>query len=112
MKFRALVAFGAIAMSSVLTADAQQSQQLSIATGGTGGVYYPLGGGFGSILGKTSGRRPRRRDRGSVANLKLVAGKADLCFTQSIRPGCITPDKFTTESSAPRAGRHYPTRHV
>ena len=41
MKFRALVAFGAIAMSSVLTADAQQSQQLSIATGGTGGVYYP-----------------------------------------------------------------------
>jgi hypothetical protein len=38
MKFRALVAFGAIAMSSVWTADAQQSQQLSIATGGTGGV--------------------------------------------------------------------------
>ena len=67
MKFRALVAFGAIAMSSVLTADAQQSQQLSIATGGTGGVYYPLGGGFGSILGKTLPRHRRPRPRSPAA---------------------------------------------
>jgi TRAP transporter TAXI family solute receptor len=85
MKFRALVAFGAIAMSSVLTADAQQSQQLSIATGGTGGVYYPLGGGFGSILGKTfpGTTATAQVTGGSVANLQLVgSGKADLCFTQ------------------------------
>jgi uncharacterized protein len=85
MKFRALVAFGAIAMSSVLTADAQQSQQLSIATGGTGGVYYPLGGGFGSILGKTfpGTTATAQVTGGSVANLQLIgSGKADLCFTQ------------------------------
>jgi uncharacterized protein len=85
MKFRALVAFGAIAMSSVWTADAQQSQQLSIATGGTGGVYYPLGGGFGSILGKTfpGTTATAQVTGGSVANLQLIgSGKADLCFSQ------------------------------
>jgi TRAP transporter TAXI family solute receptor len=85
MKLKALVAFGAIAMSGVLTADAQQSQQLSIATGGTGGVYYPLGGGFGSILGKTfpGMTATAQVTGGSVANLQLVgSNKADLCFTQ------------------------------
>jgi len=30
----------------------QQAKQLSIATGGTGGIYYPLAGGFGSIIAK------------------------------------------------------------
>ena len=28
------------------------AQNLSIATGGTGGVYYPLGGGLGAVLSK------------------------------------------------------------
>jgi uncharacterized protein len=68
-----------------LTADAQTSQQLSIATGGTGGVYYPLGGGFGSILGKTfpGTTATAQVTGGSVANLQLIgSGKADLCFTQ------------------------------
>ncbi len=101
MKFRALVAFGAIAMSSVLTADAQQSQQLSIATGGTGGVYYPLGGGFGSILGKTfpGTTATAQVTGGSVANLQLVgSGKADLCFTQvdAAWDAINGTDKFTS----------------
>ena len=101
MKFRALVAFGAIAMSSVLTADAQQTQQLSIATGGTGGVYYPLGGGFGSILGKTfpGTTATAQVTGGSVANLQLVgSGKADLCFTQvdAAWDAINGTDKFTS----------------
>ena len=101
MKFRALVAFGAIAMSSVLTADAQQSQQLSIATGGTGGVYYPLGGGFGSILGKTfpGTTATAQVTGGSVANLQLIgSGKADLCFTQvdAAWDAINGTDKFTS----------------
>jgi TRAP transporter TAXI family solute receptor len=68
-----------------VVAHAQQSQQLSIATGGTGGVYYPMGGGFGSILGKTipGMTATAQVTGGSVANLQLIAsGKADLCFTQ------------------------------
>ena len=85
MKFRALVAFGAIAVASIAAAVAQQSQQLSIATGGTGGVYYPLGGGFGSILGKTfpGMTATSQVTGGSVANLQLIgSGKADIAFTQ------------------------------
>ncbi len=31
---------------------AQKSVRLSIATGGTGGVYYPMGGGMANILSK------------------------------------------------------------
>ena len=29
-----------------------QAQNLSIATGGTGGVYYPMGGGMAAVLSK------------------------------------------------------------
>ena len=101
MKFRALVAFGAIAMSSVLTADAQQSQQLSIATGGTGGVYYPLGGGFGNILGKELAgvTATAQVTGGSVANLQLIgSGKADICFSQvdAAWDAINGTDKFTS----------------
>ena len=31
-----------------------QGGTLSIATGGTGGVYYPLGGGFATVIGDNS----------------------------------------------------------
>jgi TRAP transporter TAXI family solute receptor len=67
------------------TASAQQQRILSIATGGTGGVYYPLGGGFGNILGKEipGVTATAQVTGGSVANLQLIAtGKADLCFSQ------------------------------
>ncbi|NJO24482.1 MAG: TAXI family TRAP transporter solute-binding subunit [Sphingomonadales bacterium] len=85
MKLRALVALGAVAIAGSVVAHAQQSQQLSIATGGTGGVYYPLGGGFGSILGKTfpGMTATAQVTGGSVANLQLIgSGKADLCYSQ------------------------------
>ncbi len=61
------------------------AQTLSIATGGTGGVYYPLGGGFGNILGKElpGVTATAQVTGGSVANLQLIStGKADLCFSQ------------------------------
>ena len=64
---------------------AQQKNILSIATGGTGGVYYPLGGGFGNILGKElpGVTATAQVTGGSVANLQLIStGKADLCFSQ------------------------------
>ena len=84
MRFRALLALGAAAVIGASTAQAQ-SKQLEIATGGTGGVYYPLGGGFGNILGKElpGVTATARVTGGSVANLQLIgSGKADLCFTQ------------------------------
>ncbi len=85
MKLGRLLALCLIAVAGVSTAEAQQSKQLSIATGGTGGVYYPLGGGFGNILGKELAgvTATAQVTGGSVANLQLIgSGKADICFTQ------------------------------
>lgn len=64
---------------------AQQSKQLSIATGGTGGVYYPLAGGFGAILAKEVPGLTATAEvtGGSVDNMKLIgAQRADIAFTQ------------------------------
>src|SRR5262245_25072440 len=82
MKFRTVLA---AVDGTVLGSMTAQAQQLSIATGGTGGVYYPLGGGFGNILGKEfpGMTATAQVTGGSVANLQLIgSGKADLCFTQ------------------------------
>jgi TRAP transporter TAXI family solute receptor len=64
-------------------ATAQQTR-LSIATGGTGGVYYPLGGGLANVLTKAipGVEATAEVTSASVDNIKLVgAGKADIAFT-------------------------------
>jgi len=63
---------------------AQTGQQISIVTGGTGGVYYPLGGGLANILSKTLPNMQATAEvtGGSVDNLKAIgAGKADVGFS-------------------------------
>lgn len=80
----ALTAGAAIAFS-VAAAVAQQAKQLSITTGGTGGVYYPLGGAFASIIGKNIPNTTAAAEvtGGSVANLQLIgSGRADIAFAQ------------------------------
>jgi len=65
--------------------NAQAQNALSIATGGTGGVYYPLGGGFANIIGKElpGMSATAQVTGGSVANLQLIGGgKADLALSQ------------------------------
>src|SRR6188768_2072371 len=57
---------------------------LSIATGGTGGVYYPYGGGLAKILNESLPglRATAEVTSASVDNLKLIRdGRADLAFT-------------------------------
>ena len=39
----------------------QQQTTIAIATGGTGGVYYPLGGGMANVLTKNVPGTPRPR---------------------------------------------------
>jgi TRAP transporter TAXI family solute receptor len=90
----------------VIAASAQQGKQLSIATGGTGGVYYPLGGGFGNILGKELPGviATAQVTGGSVANLQLIAsGKADIAFTQvdAAWDAINGTDKFTPTGKLP-----------
>jgi len=62
------------------------AQNLSIATGGTGGVYYPLGGGMAAVLSKyVSGMQATAEvTGGSVANLQLIGtGKPYLGMTMA-----------------------------
>lgn len=86
MRKRTWLAGAAMAVAMV-TGFAVQAQQkaLIIATGGTGGVYYPLGGGFGNIIGKEMPgySATAQVTGGSVANLQLVgSGKADMAYSQ------------------------------
>ena len=78
MKFvRALAASTLV----VLAAPVVAQEQLSIATGGTGGVYYPMGGGLAEIInGKVEGYSATAEVTGaSVENMGLIAtGDADL----------------------------------
>jgi TRAP transporter TAXI family solute receptor len=75
----------AAGLAVLATAAFAQAKQLTIATGGTGGVYYPLAGGFGAILGKEAPGLTATAEvtGGSVDNMKLIgAKKADIAFTQ------------------------------
>jgi len=62
------------------------AQNISIATGGTGGVYYPLGGGMAAVLSKyVPGMQATAEvTGGSVDNLKLIgSGKPYIGFTMT-----------------------------
>ena len=65
---------------------AAQAQNISIATGGTGGVYYPLGGGMAAVLSKyvPGIQATAEVTGGSVANLQLIGtGKPYLGLTMA-----------------------------
>ena len=76
--------FKALAATAVFMAgSALAEQQLSIATGGTGGVYYPMGGGLAEIINShVDGYGATAEATGaSVENMGLVArGEADLAL--------------------------------
>src|SRR4051812_31148761 len=78
MKRRGLIV-GVLAAGAALLAGAAFAQQLNIAiaTGGTGGVYYPLGGGMANILTRyvPGYAATARVTGGSVDNLKLIGTK-------------------------------------
>jgi hypothetical protein len=82
------VFIGLIAACAVLAlpALAQQKIDLSIATGGTGGVYYPLGGGMANVFSKFIPGMAATAEvtGGSVDNMRLIAtGKPYIALTQS-----------------------------
>src|SRR5512138_3494572 len=78
--------FAALALLVLFTGSPATAQQkrLSIVTGGTGGVYYPLGGGLANVLTKAlpGVEATAEVTSASVDNIKLIgAGKADIAFT-------------------------------
>ncbi len=83
MKLRLAVTalFAGLALSTGASA-----QNISIATGGTGGVYYPLGGGLAAALSKhVPGMQATAEvTGGSVDNLKLIgSGKPYVAFAMA-----------------------------
>ena len=88
---------GAFAAAAV--AFAAQAQNISIATGGTGGVYYPMGGGVAAVLSKhVPGMQATAEvTGGSVDNLKLIGtGKPYIAFsmTDAAQDALRGEDKF------------------
>jgi TRAP transporter TAXI family solute receptor len=70
----------------VLPASAQEKMMISIATGPTGGVYYPLGGGMANVLTKNIPGLVATAEStaGSVANLEFIqTGKADVALSMA-----------------------------
>ena len=63
-----------------------QQKTMSIGTGGTGGVYYPLGGAVANVLSKNlpNVQATAEVTGGSVDNLKLIAsGQSEMAFTMA-----------------------------
>jgi TRAP transporter TAXI family solute receptor len=81
----ALVAI--VAAFGLATAGAQEKKtRISIGTGGTGGVYYPLGGGLAAIISKyvPGVEATAEVTAGSIANLQLISGgKSEIGFTMA-----------------------------
>ena len=75
-----------IALSLSFLCASVSAQNISIATGGTGGVYYPMGGGLASVLSsKVPGMSATAEvTGGSVDNLKLIGtGKPYVGFAMA-----------------------------
>jgi TRAP transporter TAXI family solute receptor len=64
----------AVALSALVFSTFTFAQNISIGTGGTGGVYYPMGGGLAAVLSKyVPGMQATAEvTGGSVDNLKLI----------------------------------------
>src|SRR5215467_2209570 len=86
MRQQAIGAMLATALAASLIAGAALAQQKTIAigTGGTGGVYYPLGGGLANVLSKylKGYQATAEVTGGSVDNLKLIgSGQSEIGFS-------------------------------
>jgi TRAP transporter TAXI family solute receptor len=83
---KVLIGLATVCMALALPAAAQQKMEISIATGGTGGVYYPMGGGLANILSRTVPGLAATAEvtGGSVDNLKLIGtGKPYIAFSMT-----------------------------
>jgi len=70
--------FAVVAAFGLAAAGAQDKKtRISISTGGTGGVYYPIGGGLANLLSKNlpNTQATAQVTGGSVDNLKLIGSK-------------------------------------
>ncbi len=79
-----LFAAGAMALSLGLGAEAKADEFINVLTGGTSGVYYPLGVALSEIYGKgiEGAHTQVQATKASVENLNLLQqGKGEIAFT-------------------------------
>ncbi len=85
MKARsAIAALGALAIMTASSIGARADEFITVLTGGTSGVYYPMGVAIAKIYGeKIAGARPTvQATKASVENLNLLQqGKGEVAFT-------------------------------
>ena len=63
-----------------------QQRAIAIGTGGTGGVYYPIGGALANLISKTfpNMQATAQVTGGSVDNLKLInSGQSEIAFSMA-----------------------------
>ncbi len=80
------IAAAVIATAGLAGAAIAQQKTIAIGTGGTGGVYYPLGGAIANVLSKNLPNTQATAEvtGGSVDNLKLIAsGQSELGFSMA-----------------------------
>ena len=87
-------------------ATAQTRKTIAIGTGGTGGVYYPLGGALANVLSKymPDVQATAEVTGGSVDNLKLIAsGQSEIAFSMAdaALDAFNGQDKFKYSGSVP-----------
>ncbi len=78
-----------------------EKMSFSIATGGTGGTWYPLGGVIGSIVTKyvANTEATAEATTAAVDNMKLLtAGKVGLAFVDDYQVGWVNEGKLTAVS--------------
>lgn len=83
---KTLIGLIAACAALALPASAAEQINLSIATGGTGGVYYPLGGGMANVFSKhiPGVQATAEVTGGSVDNMRLIGtGKSYIALTQA-----------------------------
>ena len=82
------IAAGAVAVSLAASGVAASAQEfINVLTGGTSGVYYPLGVALGDIYGKgiPGAKTQVQATKASVENLNLLQqGKGEIAFRSAI----------------------------
>lgn len=80
---------------------ATEKMSFSIATGGTGGTWYPLGGAIGSVITQKVANTEATAESTTAAvdNMKLLtAGKVGLAFVDDYQVGWVNNGKLTAVS--------------
>jgi TRAP transporter TAXI family solute receptor len=108
MKYRIIKTLKAMTLALTAFTCTVQAENVSIATGGTGGVYYPMGGGLAAVLSKYLPNMQATAEvtGGTVDNINLVgSGKPYIGFgmTDAAQDAFSGQGKFVNKKQNIRA---------